>query len=65
MVLPDHATPVSVKTHVSDNVLFGVYGKGVTAGTFANYSEKEAEKSELFFEKGYELMDFFIKTPEI
>jgi 2,3-bisphosphoglycerate-independent phosphoglycerate mutase len=65
LVLPDHATPVSLRTHVADNVLFGVYGKGVTARGFLNYSEKEALKSELFFEKGYELMDYFLKDADI
>ena len=65
LVLPDHATPVSVRTHVADNVPFGVYGKGVTARGFAGYSEKEAQNSDLFFEKGYELMDYFIKSQEI
>jgi len=29
-----------------------------------NYSEKEAEKSDLFFQKGYELMDYFIRIAE-
>jgi 2,3-bisphosphoglycerate-independent phosphoglycerate mutase len=65
LVLPDHATPVSVRTHVADNVLFGVYGKGVTSRGSENYSEKEALNSDLFFEKGYELMDYFIRSAEI
>ena len=61
LVLPDHATPISVKTHTSDIVCFGIFGKDIVAGGFLNYSEKEAEKSELYFEKGYELMDYLIK----
>jgi len=61
VVLPDHATPLSVKTHTADIVPFGIFGKGYAAGGFAGYSEKEAEKSELYFEKGYELMEYFIK----
>ena len=61
LVMPDHATPVSLKTHVADDVLFGVYGQGIVAGGFLSYSEKEALKSELNFEKGYELMDYFIR----
>lgn len=64
MVLPDHATPVSVKTHTSEPVLFGVFGKGIVARGFLNYCEKEAEKSDLYFEKGHELMDYFINTSE-
>jgi 2,3-bisphosphoglycerate-independent phosphoglycerate mutase len=61
LVLPDHATPISVKTHTSDIVPFGIFGKGIVGRGFLNYNEKEAEKSDLYFEKGYELMDYFIK----
>ncbi|MBU0503587.1 MAG: cofactor-independent phosphoglycerate mutase [Candidatus Omnitrophota bacterium] len=62
MILPDHATPVSLKTHTSDIICFGIFGKGVMGRGFLNYSEKEAEKSDLYFDKGHELMDYFIKS---
>ncbi|TBR16407.1 cofactor-independent phosphoglycerate mutase, partial [bacterium] len=62
MVLPDHATPVSVRTHTSDTVCFGIFGKGITGRGFSGYSEKESQKSDLYFERGYELMDYFIKS---
>ena len=61
LVLPDHATPISLRTHTKDVVLFGIYGKDIEAGNFLNYSEKEAKKSDLYFDKGYELMSYFIK----
>lgn len=61
LALPDHATPVSLKTHASDVVCFGILGKDVVSGGFSGYSEKEAEKSDLYFDKGYELMNYFIK----
>jgi len=61
LVMPDHATPVSVKTHTSDIVCFGIFGKEITGRGFLKYSEKEAEKADLYFEKGYELMEYFIK----
>ena len=61
LALPDHATPVSVKTHTSEPVLFGIYGKDIPKGGFQAYSEKEAEKSGLYFDKGHELMEYFIK----
>jgi 2,3-bisphosphoglycerate-independent phosphoglycerate mutase len=64
LVLPDHATPISVKTHTAEPVLFGIFGKDIVGGGFLNYSEKEAEKSDLFFEKGHELMGYFIKGSE-
>ncbi|MFH1397932.1 MAG: cofactor-independent phosphoglycerate mutase [Candidatus Omnitrophota bacterium] len=62
MVLPDHATPVSLKTHTSDVICFGIFGKGIIGRGFLNYSEKEAAKSDLYFDKGHELMDYFIKS---
>jgi 2,3-bisphosphoglycerate-independent phosphoglycerate mutase len=61
LVLPDHATPVSLKTHTAEPVLFGIFGRDIPKGTFAAYSEKEAEKSGLYFDKGYELMEYFIR----
>ena len=64
LVLPDHATPVSAKTHTSDPVLFGIFGKGVIGRGFLNYSEKEAEKSDLFLEDGSSLMDYFLEISE-
>ncbi len=64
LVLPDHATPVSIRTHTPDIVPFGIFGKGVMGRGFLNYSEKEAGKSDLSFEKGYELMDYFIRIAE-
>ncbi|MFH1441142.1 MAG: cofactor-independent phosphoglycerate mutase [Candidatus Omnitrophota bacterium] len=60
LVLPDHATPVSLKTHTSDPVCFGIFGKDIIGRGFLNYSEKEAAKSDLYFKNGYELMDYFI-----
>lgn len=60
LVLPDHATPLSLRTHTSEAVCFGIFGKDIVGRGFMNYSEKEAEKSELFFEKGFELMQYFI-----
>ncbi len=61
MVMPDHATPISLKTHVADEILFGIYGKGIKPCGLLRYNEKEAQKSEIFFNEGYKLMDYLIK----
>ena len=61
LVLPDHATPISIMTHTADAVCFGIFGKDIMGRGFLNYSEKEAGKSDLYFERGYELMEYFIK----
>jgi len=62
MVLPDHATPIALKTHTAETVPFAIYGKDMPAKDFLNYSEKEAQKSELYFENGYQLMEYFIRN---
>jgi 2,3-bisphosphoglycerate-independent phosphoglycerate mutase len=61
LVLPDHPTPIAVRTHTAEPVPFGIFGQGVTSGGFAKYCEKEAKESGFFFEKGHELMEYFIK----
>ncbi len=61
LVLPDHATPISLKTHTADIVPFAIFGKNVTAGGSAGYNEREAQKSDFYFEQGHELMGYFIK----
>lgn len=61
LVLPDHATPISLKTHTNDIVPFGIFGKDIIGKGFTKFCEKESEKSELYFEKGYELMEYFIR----
>jgi len=60
MVLPDHATPIALRTHTAETIPFEIYGKDIPAQNFLNYSEKEAQKSELYFENGYQLMEYFI-----
>lgn len=61
MVLPDHNTPVSVRTHTAEPVPFAVFGKGVEPNNAAAYSEAAAKATGLAFEHGHELMEYFIK----
>ena len=61
LVLPDHATPIAVKTHTPEPVLFGIFGQGIVSGGFLKYSEKEADRSDLYFSEGHNLMGYFLK----
>ncbi|MFA5148328.1 MAG: cofactor-independent phosphoglycerate mutase [Candidatus Omnitrophota bacterium] len=62
MVLPDHFTPVSLRTHTAEPVPFAMYGKGIEPGknAAAVFSESAAKDSGLFFEHGKELMHNFM-----
>lgn len=61
LVSPDHFTPVSVRTHTAEPVPFVVAGNGIPKSVSANYSEEEAQRSNLYFEEGALLMEYFIK----
>ena len=61
MVLPDHATPVSLRTHTSDEVPLAIYGTGIEADQVNVFSERAALASKLIFKSGDTLMDYFIK----
>lgn len=62
LILPDHATPLSRRTHTNDEVGFVIYGTGIAANGFSVFSEREAQKSSLFIEEGHRLMEYFIKS---
>lgn len=62
LVVPDHATPLSLRTHTRDVVCFTMLGKGINPDSAQVFSEKEAAKSSLYFEQGYKLMEHLIKS---
>lgn len=57
MVLPDHPTPIRVRTHTADPVPFLLYDSTKKAAGMPEYSEKTARESGLVVQKGCELMD--------
>ncbi|AEY66712.1 cofactor-independent phosphoglycerate mutase [Clostridium sp. BNL1100] len=62
LVLPDHPTPLSLRTHTSEPVPFIIYDSTDEIQSPANsYDEFEVKKSGVFVEDGYKLMDLFIK----
>ncbi|HIC91174.1 MAG TPA: cofactor-independent phosphoglycerate mutase [Syntrophaceae bacterium] len=62
MIITDHFTPLSLKTHTQDPVPFAIYSPGVTnmETRFRGFSEKEGQRSPIFIEEGFRLMDRFI-----
>jgi 2,3-bisphosphoglycerate-independent phosphoglycerate mutase len=58
MMLPDHATPLSLRTHVADPVPFCICGAGIALDGMQSFNEKEAAaKGSLNVEAGFQLMD--------
>jgi 2,3-bisphosphoglycerate-independent phosphoglycerate mutase len=56
LVMPDHPTPVTVRTHTADPVPFLIWGKGVSANGAARFTEREAKRTGVFIEEGYRIM---------
>ncbi len=57
MVLPDHATPLALRTHVADPVPFCIYGAGIAPDGMQAFNEKAAAKGSMNVEEGFRLMD--------
>jgi 2,3-bisphosphoglycerate-independent phosphoglycerate mutase len=62
LVTPDHPTPCSTKKHSHGMVPLVISGAGVQADSQTSYDELAAEASGRKFEKGWDLMDEFIKA---
>lgn len=65
MVLPDHRTPISKKTHTSEPVPFAFCSSKNIPATEPHssvlFNESAAEKTGLFVKEGFSLIDLFIK----
>lgn len=61
LIMPDHATPLSMRTHTSDAVPLTIFGTGVEKDDIKVYTESAARASQLSFKNGFDIMDYFIK----
>ena len=56
LVMPDHPTPIKIKTHCDDPVPFLLWGNGFAANGARRFTEAEAKKTGLFVESGYTII---------
>ena len=62
LILPDHPTPIKLKTHTSDPVPYIIYDStksDIKSGY--TYTEDNAKKTGVYIEEGYTLMDKFLQ----
>ena len=57
LVLPDHPTPLAIRTHSAEPVPFALYRKGDAAGRDARYNERCAKESGVYLDEGFRLID--------
>lgn len=58
MVLPDHPTPLAIRTHTGNPVPYLLYDSTKEQNHTWNYNEKEAAGSGIFMEDGFFLIDY-------
>ncbi len=62
LICPDHATPITLRTHVSDPVPFLIYHKkGSGASDVSVFDEETASTTNIFIEHGPSLIEEFLK----
>ena len=57
LVLPDHPTPVAIRTHVSDPVPYMLYDSTKPQNNTWNYNEKEAKQSGNYIAEGHTIIN--------
>jgi 2,3-bisphosphoglycerate-independent phosphoglycerate mutase len=56
LIMPDHPTPISLRTHSTEPVPFLLWGSGIESNGAGRFTEPEAAKTGLFIELGYKMM---------
>ena len=56
LVMPDHPTPIAVRTHTADPVPFLFWGPGFGANGAGRFTEVEARNTGFFIDEGYKIM---------
>ncbi len=64
LVLPDHPTPISVRTHTSDNVPYMLYDSTAPLNASWNYNEEDGRASGNLVAEGHKLIDHFLQIEE-
>ena len=60
LILPDHPTPIRVRTHTGDPVPYLLYDSTKEANGLNTYNEKNARESGIMWEDGFRLIDHLL-----
>ncbi len=61
LILPDHPTPIRIRTHSNGPVPYLLYDNRKKLGGQENYSEETAKESQLVWKDGYKLIDHLLE----
>lgn len=62
LVLPDHPTPIQIRTHSSEPVPFALFRKGDAKGSKLRYTERDSKSTGVLIEEGHRLIDVLRKS---
>lgn len=60
LVMPDHPTPISIRTHTSDDVPYLIYNSAAQQEHSWKYNEREAADSKFHIAEGHKMIEYFI-----
>ncbi len=60
LILPDHPTPCTIRTHTAEPVPFAVAGKRIESVIRGKFTETAAAGGDLHIDRGCELMEYFL-----
>ena len=61
LVMPDHPTPIRVRTHVADPVPYMIYDSAAPQEHTWHYNEEEAKNSGNTIARGWDLMGYLFR----
>ena len=56
LVIPDHLTPVAMRSHVADPVPFVIFGEGITSNGVESFGEAQAKQSGWMVEHAHQIL---------
>jgi len=65
ILLPDHLTPVALKTHVEDPVPLAVWGPGVDPDAVEAYDERHAALGRLGIRSGHKFLPWLLELDQV
>lgn len=57
LIMPDHPTPLAIRTHTSDPVPYIIYKNGSSKNTGLSYTEDAAKSTGIYIKDGYTLIE--------
>jgi 2,3-bisphosphoglycerate-independent phosphoglycerate mutase len=61
VILPDHPTPICIRTHSADNVPYLLYDSRKQRKASWHYNEREAAETENFIAEGHKLIEYLLE----